>query len=118
MRIGSWSISRPRDIPPDADDNGIDPYYQTPQTKHSRNVSNASSEGSTVVGSGDEHSITSKQPRKARPPDIIIRRDSIESMYSVYDEEEEIPPAHVQRSALQPPPMSSVWSPGRSPQRR
>jgi hypothetical protein len=118
MRIGSWSISRPRDIPPDADDNGIDPYYRTPQTKHSRNVSNASSEGSTVVGSDDDHSTTTKQ-RKARPADIIIRRDSIESMYSVYDEElEEIPPPHVQRSALQPPPMSSVWSPDGSPQRR
>ncbi|KAF9467336.1 hypothetical protein BDZ94DRAFT_1211129 [Collybia nuda] len=118
LRIGSWSISRPHDIPPDEGNNATDPYYQTPQTKHSRNVSNASSEGSTVVGSEDDRSIAVKQARKARPADIIIRRESIESMYSVYDEVEEVPPPHVQRSALQPPLMSSVWSPDGSPQRR
>jgi len=117
IKFGKWSISPPHQLPPAANENGIDPYYATSRTKgHSRNDSNAS-EGSTIVGSSDGHSI--KQLRKARPTDIIIRRDSVESMYSVYDEEQhEIPPVHVQRSALQPPPLSSVWSPDGSPQRR
>lgn len=115
LRIGSWSISRPADTPPDADDNVTDPYQHTRQTRHSRNVSNASSEGSTVVGS--DESI--KQPRKARPADIIIRRESIESMYSVYDEVEEIPPPpQVHRNALQPLPKSAIWSSDGSVQRR
>jgi len=107
MRIGQWSIFRPGD-PPAADDNGVNSLFDTSQTKtHTRNISEASSEGSTVVGSDDGHILT-KQPRKARPADIIIRRDSVESMYSVYDEED----VHVeQRSALQAPPVSSHWSP-------
>jgi len=60
------------------------------------------------------NSFASRRTNKARPPDIVITRDSFESMYSVYDEE----PAPVEQP--QPPqrPPAARWSPDGRRQRR
>lgn len=121
MRFYRWSISRPQELPPTADDNGGDPYYQATyvQPEVKKNLSRPSSYSSvdgSLVGSSSSHQADAKRTRreKSRPPDIIISRDSVESMYSVHEEEEV---RDMKRSALQPQ-LSSQWSPDGSPQRR
>jgi hypothetical protein len=122
MKFNGWSISRPRELPPTPDGHGGDPYYQTTQVQPevkmnwSRPSSSHSSLDGFSVGSNSSQHTDAKRIRreKSRPPDIIIRRVSEESMYSVYDEEEV---RNAKRSALQPK-LSSQWSPDGSPQRR
>lgn len=70
---------------------------------HSRSASDASD--STLV------SISKRT--KLRPPDIIITRDSFESVYSSYDEERP-----VARNAAQSAPAMSCWSPDGAPRKR
>ena len=121
MRFDRWHISRPRELPPAVDGHGGDPYYQAAsivQPELKTNLSRPSSYGSagvSIVGSSSSQDSDIKRTRreKSRPPDIIISRDSIESMYSVHEEEMR----NVKRGALQPQ-LSSQWSPDGSPQRR
>ena len=70
---------------------------------HSRTASDATD--STLV------SISKRT--KLRPPDIIITRDSFESVYSPYDEERP-----VVRNAVQSAPAMACWSPDGSPRKR
>jgi len=125
MKIGKWPLWPPREPPADREGHGIHnrtisnpipipdnvPISRSPG--HSRSGSQSSTE--TVVA---EDYSSKKFPRtgKPRPPSISIRRDSIESFYSVYDDDEAIPELHQQRH-LEPPPTSK-WSPDGSPQRR
>lgn len=107
--IGSWSTSFSEGFPP-TDEQGHEPYRN-----HTHTRSGSQSSSDTIVAGSIDQSV-SGQPRKTkqRPPEITIRRDSIDSMYSVYDEE--MP--DMQHNGLQPPPVSSHWSPDGSPQHR
>ncbi|GLB37316.1 putative G protein-coupled glucose receptor regulating Gpa2 [Lyophyllum shimeji] len=60
LRIGHWVLSHPRELPNEAGDQGV---AENPNQKFTRTG-------------------------KPRPPSITISRESLESMYSVYDEEE------------------------------
>jgi len=120
-RFDRWSISRPREIPPTADGHRGDSHHQAthvqPEMKTTlpRSSPHSSWGGSSVGPSSSQHTDAKRTRReKSRPPDIIIRRDSVESMYSVYDDEEV---QNVQRN-VPPPRLSSQWSPDGSPQRR
>jgi len=121
MRFDRWHISRPRELATTVDGHGGDPYYQAAshvQPESKTNLSRPSSYSSadvSIVGSSSSQDADVKRTRreKSRPPDIIISRDSIESMYSVHEEEVR----NVKRGPLQPQ-LSSQWSPDGSPQRR
>jgi len=85
-------------------DQDRDQHQQSHQAiTHSRTASDASD--STLV------SISKRT--KLRPPDIIITRDSFESVYSSYDEEHP-----VARNAAHSAPAMSCWSPDGSPRNR
>jgi len=85
-------------------DQDRDQHQQPRQgTTHSRTASDASD--STLV------SISKRT--KLRPPDIIITRDSFESVYSPYDEERP-----VGRNAVQSAPAMTHWSPDGSSRKR
>ncbi|RDB24819.1 hypothetical protein Hypma_008005 [Hypsizygus marmoreus] len=56
---------------------------------HSRTESQSSSDSTIVAGSVDYPASNQSRRTKPRPPDIIIHRDSLDSVYSVYDEEEQ-----------------------------
>lgn len=111
MRIGKWQMAGQGIFPPDQESD----HRTSPFNTHSRTASQSSSDSTVVASSLDHSGPKPSWKAKARPPDIQIRRDSIDSLYSVYDEE--LP--GVQPNALQPPPpVSSHWSPDGSPQAR
>jgi len=69
---------------------------------------------SRTASDGSDSTLVSISKRtKLRPPDIIITRDSFESVYSSYDEERP-----VARNVAQSAPAMSYWSPDGSPRKR
>lgn len=112
-------VSRTREPPSSADGHGGDPYHQAthiqPDVKMNNSSRPPSLDRSSPGSSSSQHADAQRtRKEKSRPPDIIISRTSVESMYSVYEEDEV---RNAKRSALQPQ-LSSQWSPDGSPQRR
>jgi hypothetical protein len=105
VKIGRRTPSYPRESPDEAGDRRA-----SHATGHNRSDSQSSSE--TIVADYPNQKLS--RTGKPRPPSIAISRDSIESMYSVYDEEV----SDVLHNGLQPGALTSHWSPDRSPQRQ
>jgi hypothetical protein len=122
IRFDRWSVTRPRELPLIPDSHGGDPHNPSTRTQPEVGVNLSTmpsriSQNGTSIGSSSSHDTDIQQTRrdKSRPPDIIIRRDSVESMYSVYDDEEAQDGKHM---AIPPPRVSSQWSPDGAPQRQ
>jgi len=109
MKISHWTLSHPTVSPNEAGDQGRE-RRASHATGHNRSGSQSSTE--TIVADYPNQKFS--RTGKPRPPSITISRDSIESMYSVYDEE--VP--NVQHNRLQPAGLTSHWSSDGSPQRR
>ncbi|KAG6821022.1 hypothetical protein H0H93_007912 [Arthromyces matolae] len=99
MRIPGWSSFRKTS-------NGSRNQTTNPTittSGHHRSDSQSSTE--TVVGTEPNKKLS--RSGKPRPPSLELRRDSIESLYSIYDEE-----------APHPQTPRSRWSPDGSPRRK
>jgi hypothetical protein len=113
IRFDRWSVTRLRDLPPTPDGHGGDPQAQ-PEVRMNL-PTHISQDGISIKTSPSYHTDGSQTRKdKSRPPDIIIRRDSVESMYSVYDDEEAQDGKHM----TIPQRVSSRWSPDGFPQRQ
>jgi len=97
LRIGQWYLSRATQIPPKDQERNQD---QRPSQTTLHNRTGSSSSNSTF------------KP-KQRPPDIVITRDSVDSMYTVY--EEDVLAAH---NAHPLPSSNTQWSPDGPPRDR
>jgi len=103
LRLGRWTITSGGEFSHSNDT--LEAGKQDRGNTQSRPTSMASNASTTTT-------IASKRS-KPRPPDIIITRDSFESMYSVYDE---VPV--VADSQQQQRPSVNHWSPDGQRQRR
>lgn len=56
-------------------------------SNHPESIPHVNGHKRTSSGSSTETVVNASRKTKLRPPDIIITRDSIDSMYSIYDEE-------------------------------
>jgi len=82
-------------------------------------LAQASGHRRTTSDSSNDTLVGAAKKNKMRPPDIIITRDSIDSVYSVYEAEEpgEVSNAVLHKNVSHSAPPGTYWSP-ESPRRR
>jgi len=110
LKIGRWTISK------DGKFNQTEDCIEAGKQNRS-SVASVSSSGSRPSSRASDSSRTTSfaaNRSRNRPPDIVISRNSFESLYSVYDEE--VQPAPAQQQVRNP--SARQWSPDGSRYRR